>query len=394
MHLDLPTLFAVTTLVAVTVGVLLSIAGLQSRSVRALTWWGVGYIVGGCGAALLACRGVLPDMVTIQVANAVLFTGHGIIWTGARVFAGRPLRPFLAVAGAAVWLAACQIPAFYGAIDRRIVLGSLIVSLYVLAGALELRGRRTEELRSTRVAVALLFVHCAFYAVRIPLALLLPMPQTAQSLQSTWFAVLSFETILHVITIGFVLFGLAKERLEQEQRIAATTDPLTGILNRRGFLNQAEAELDAAGQAGRSAALVLFDLDHFKRINDCWGHDAGDRALVAFCRLASVQLGAGALFGRIGGEEFACVVRDVDDASARRSAERVRAALSAAPIDVGGPLLRSTVSAGVATTAGCGYEVSALLAGADQALYRAKSLGRNRVEGARRAEAMPTRRAA
>jgi diguanylate cyclase (GGDEF)-like protein len=394
MQFHLPTLFAVTTLVAGTVGTLLAIAGLQSRSVRALTWVGAGYIVAACGAALLALRGVLPDVATIQVANAVIFAGHGLMWSGIRVFGGSPLRPILAAAGPVAWLAACQVPAFYGDITLRVMLGSLIVSLYVFAGALQLWRCRNEELRSSRLAVTLLVIHGLFYLVRVPLALVLPLPQNAQSLQSVWVAVLTMETILHVIAIGFVFFGLAKERLELEQRIAATTDPLTGILNRRGFMARAEAELDTASQSGRPAALLMFDIDHFKGINDCWGHEAGDRALIAFCRLAAAQLEPAALFGRIGGEEFACIVRNVDEAGAHRTAERVRLALSAAMIDLGGPVLQTTVSAGVATTAAAGYDPSALMAGADEALYRAKSLGRNRVEGASRRDAEAGRLAA
>jgi diguanylate cyclase (GGDEF)-like protein len=384
MQFHLPTLFAVTTLVAGTVGTLLAIAGLQSRSVRALTWVGAGYIVAACGAALLALRGVLPDVATIQVANAILFAGHGLMWSGIRVFGGSPLRPILAVAGPVTWLAVCQVPAFYEDITLRVMLASLIVSLYVYAGALQLWRCRSEELRSSRLAITLLVIHGTFYLVRVPLALMLPLPRDAQSLQSVWMAVLTLETILHVIAIGFVFFGLAKERLELEQRIAATTDPLTGVLNRRGFMSRAEAELDTAREAGRPAALVMFDIDHFKRINDCWGHDAGDRALIAFCRLASAQLGPAVRFGRIGGEEFACVVTGVDEDGARRAADRVRVALSGASIDLGGPPLLTTVSAGVATTAACGYDPSALMAGADEALYRAKSLGRDRVEAAPR----------
>jgi diguanylate cyclase (GGDEF)-like protein len=162
------------------------------------------------------------------------------------------------------------------------------------------------------------------------------------------------------------------------------------VLNRRGFLSRAEAELAADREAGHPTALLMFDIDHFKRINDCWGHEAGDRALVAFCRVASAQLGPSALFGRIGGEEFACIIKGGDEGWARRAAERVRVALAAAPIDLGGPLLLpTTVSAGVASTAAGRSDVSALMAGADEALYRAKSLGRNRVEGSSRGSAEP-----
>jgi diguanylate cyclase (GGDEF)-like protein len=395
MQFHIPTLFAVTTLVAATVGTLLAIAGLQSRSVRALTWLGVGYIFGAFGAALLSLRGVLPDVVTIQVANAVLFVGHGVLWSGTRVFAARPVRPVIALAGATIWVAACQIPAFYATVNLRVMLASLIVGTYVLAGAYELWRCRSEELRSSRIVVTLLVIHSAFYLVRVPLALVLPVPQDAQSLQSVWLAVLTMETILHVIAIGFVFFGLAKDRLELEQRIAATTDPLTGVLNRRGFLSRAEAELAADREAGHPTALLMFDIDHFKRINDCWGHEAGDRALVAFCQVAAAQLGPSALFGRIGGEEFACIIKGGDEGWARRAAERVRVALAAAPIDLGGPLLLpTTVSAGVASTAAGRSDMSALMAGADEALYRAKSLGRNRVEGSSRVPAEPRLRAA
>jgi diguanylate cyclase (GGDEF)-like protein len=394
MQFHLPTLFAVTTLVAATVGTLLLVAGLHSRSVRALTWLGVGYILGACGAALLATRGVLPDFATIQIANAILYAGHGIMWSGTRVFAGRPLRPGIAAAGVIVWLAACQVPAFYDVISLRVMLGSFIIGSYVMAGARELWRCRGEELRSSRTAVILLVIHAGFYLVRVPLAIVLPLPQTGQSLQTAWVAVLTLETILHIIAIGFVFFGLARERLELEQRIAATTDPLTGVLNRRGFLTRAEDALDGTRGLGGAAALLLFDIDHFKRINDCWGHDAGDRALIAFCRLAAVQLGSGALFGRIGGEEFACMLTGVDEGEARRAADRLRVALSAAAIDLGGPQLRATVSAGIATTTRLGYELRSLMAGADEALYRAKSLGRDRVEGARRMAATPARRAA
>ena len=86
----------------------------------------------------ISTRGVLPDFATIQMANAILFAGHGIIWSGIRVFAGRPLRPLIAATGPVVWLAACQVPAFYDVIQLRVMLGSLIVGTYVLAGGREL----------------------------------------------------------------------------------------------------------------------------------------------------------------------------------------------------------------------------------------------------------------
>ena len=130
----------------------------------------------------------------------------------------------------------------------------------------------------------------------------------------------------------------------------------------------------------RPAALLTFDLDRFKGINDKYGHPAGDTVLVTFCQLATSQLRPNDLFGRMGGEEFASLLPDTDWQNALRLAERLRAAFEATPhASAEGPFT-ATVSVGVATSDDASFDLSALLVAADQALYRAKALGRNRVE--------------
>jgi diguanylate cyclase (GGDEF)-like protein len=137
----------------------------------------------------------------------------------------------------------------------------------------------------------------------------------------------------------------------------------------------------------------MLDLDNFKIINDKFGHGAGDEVLVAFCQLAAAQLRANDLFGRIGGEEFASLLPDTTQQDALWLAERVRAAFESASHPVGEYSIRATVSVGVALSNDSTTDLAGLLKAADQALYRAKEAGRNRVEiSAYAAEHTPLRR--
>jgi diguanylate cyclase (GGDEF)-like protein len=127
-------------------------------------------------------------------------------------------------------------------------------------------------------------------------------------------------------------------------------------------------------------ALIAFDLDHFKFINDGYGHLTGDRMLCSFCNVMTDALRPGELFGRIGGEEFACLLVDVSLADAVTTAERLRCRFANIEIDSGSSRLRATVSAGVAMAVQPQPDLEPLMSAADRALYRAKALGRNRVE--------------
>lgn len=173
-----------------------------------------------------------------------------------------------------------------------------------------------------------------------------------------------------------------------ELEILATRDPLTGIANRRHFHHLAGLELDHARRMGRSFGLLALDLDHFKGINDTWGHAAGDEALKAFVAACRVCLREYDILGRVGGEEFAIALPNTGLDGARVIAERLRRQVEEAVVrPVQGKVFDMTVSIGVAC---CGpadallpdapLDVSALLARADAALYRAKASGRNRVE--------------
>jgi diguanylate cyclase (GGDEF)-like protein len=172
--------------------------------------------------------------------------------------------------------------------------------------------------------------------------------------------------------------GLVRSR--EELRHLATHDHLTGTLNRRAVVDQLDIELRRASRDGTSVAVVIADLDHFKHVNDRYGHSAGDAVLVqAAVRIRSVLRGHDVI-GRYGGEEFLIILPDCGPVEAVEAAARACQAVATSPTVTGDTLLSVTASAGIATTRSGATAVQKLIDAADKALYRAKAAGRNRIE--------------
>jgi diguanylate cyclase (GGDEF)-like protein len=171
------------------------------------------------------------------------------------------------------------------------------------------------------------------------------------------------------------LLGVAISNADAWHQLAreASTDGLTGLANRRSFDERLTAELARARRYGRGLSLVLLDLDHFKRINDTYGHQAGDEVLIRFASLLLANAREGELVARIGGEEFAWLMPETDEEGAHNAAERARTALAEELFAGIGTL---TVSAGVRAVEDQG-SAEELIRGADDALYWAKNSGRN-----------------
>ncbi|HEY0065504.1 MAG TPA: GGDEF domain-containing protein [Telluria sp.] len=183
--------------------------------------------------------------------------------------------------------------------------------------------------------------------------------------------------ILIVNGFGFLL--LCKEKDDSKLALLATIDSLTGLVNRRAFFEQIEGARMLAARQHHPIALMMLDLDYFKRINDRFGHAAGDEALRVFSAAALSALREPDLMGRLGGEEFAVALPGTDLAGAMHAAERVRSAVEAAPLPQCGAGYAMSVSIGVVAIDPQEH-INAALARADHALYAAKSAGRNRVE--------------
>ncbi len=171
-----------------------------------------------------------------------------------------------------------------------------------------------------------------------------------------------------------------RKEKELELRRLATTDVLTGLPNRRYFLERLEQELARHHRFGRSASLLMIDIDHFKQVNDHYGHAVGDEALRHFARIARKKLRTIDVLGRLGGEEFAALLPNTDPEGARILAERLRQTVAAQPCLVGTTTVPFTVSIGVASFRDDDSKGELVLARADAALYRAKEQGRNKVQ--------------
>ncbi len=173
---------------------------------------------------------------------------------------------------------------------------------------------------------------------------------------------------------------------ESRIRVMALTDELTGLANRRQAGELLLQEVARSARYGRPVSLILFDIDHFKKVNDTYGHEAGDAVLRSVARTAAGALRKTDLGGRWGGEEFLAILPETDAAGARVLAERLRAALDGLRTPYAGRELHVTVSSGISTWAPAApstaaVEIDVLLRQADEALYRAKDAGRNQVSG-------------
>jgi diguanylate cyclase (GGDEF)-like protein len=208
----------------------------------------------------------------------------------------------------------------------------------------------------------------------------------------SWAWLLTFDLVVPLWTV-FLLRGWgARDRAEQDLTRLATTDALTGLLNRRGFVEQATAVLARALRSEAAAAVIMLDLDRFKAINDRYGHPAGDTVLRDFAAVLRHGLRIGDVLGRLGGEEFAFLMPDSNADYATATAERLRTRVRNEVAHPAGPPFCITVSAGVAGIEmgeEAGTCLAAALAAADAALNRAKQAGRDQVVRATEIAASP-----
>jgi diguanylate cyclase (GGDEF)-like protein len=267
---------------------------------------------------LYGLYGAVPDLISIDLSNVILFSAFGVTWNGARVFNGRAALPGSLMAGAVLWLFASLWPGFEAGAEARGQLSAMIIAVYIWLTAFEFWRGRSEPLVSRWPAIVLFATHGTMF--------------------------------------------------------------LTGLLNRRAFLQDAEALLLQQISRDRPIGVLLIDLDHFKSINDRFGHAAGDKVLQIFAKTALANLRQNDLVGRLGGEEFTVVLADASIDNAYLVADRVRNSFAVAAAVVDGQPLHATASIGVSVIVDPSQDLARLMTLADQALYLAKARGRNRVE--------------
>jgi diguanylate cyclase (GGDEF)-like protein len=381
MSFDTSTLYVVAAMITAMLGAMLVFFGRQEK-IPALKWWGSAYLIGSASVALWTIAGTRLGAPLSLALTTVAFLSCGMVWNASRVFQGRKANWPGVVLGAIFWLATMT-TLLPSEATLRLTIGATIVAIYAALTAGELWNERRRSMQRRWPAVAVPVTHGCVLMLPILLGDLLR-AHDENFAHSIWVTVFAVELVLYAIGTVFVIFMLVSERAVAVHKTAASTDPLTGLFNRRGFSEACARVIEREAKAGRPVSVMIFDIDHFKGINDRFGHPAGDEILKLFSTVVVSNLRLSDLSGRIGGEEFAALLPCALEEGVL-VAERIREAFEGSDIVCEEGKVDTTVSIGVAGGP-AGTELEVLLASADTALYQAKRSGRNRVEAA---EEMP-----
>src|SRR4051794_16500948 len=305
MSLDTCTLYLVAAMVAAMLGAMLLYFGMQ-ENIPALKWWGSAYLLGAASVALWTlAASTLGEMLSLGL-NAAGFVACGMVWNASRVFHGRkPNLPGL-VLGAIAWIAAAMTLA-PEASAMRMTIGAGIIAIYAALTANELWSERRRTMQKRWPAVAVPVLHGFVLMLPILLGDFFRVSDDNFS-TSIWVTAFAIELVLYAVGTVFIIFMLVSERTVRAHKTAASIDPLTGMFNRRGFAEATARMIDREANAGRPVTVMIFDIDHFKSINDRFGHPAGDEVLKLFAAVVTNTLRMTDVSGRIGGEEFAALL--------------------------------------------------------------------------------------
>ncbi|MBY5897365.1 GGDEF domain-containing protein [Rhizobium ruizarguesonis] len=321
----------------------------------------------------------------LGVANFVLFhAGFATIWgAGKQFLTGRVSLLAIAIRALAATVFSV-VPMLSGYDGLAFIADNLAIALLLFATARQYWLARAEA-PAPLLGIAVLYTLTAISFVLCAAVLISDGKLVLGKAPSNWAEDLSLAVCIAGMTgIGALSLALHQWRLAARHRLDAITDPLTGLLNRRALFDQYGTR-----PMGTTTAVIVFDIDHFKSVNDRFGHAAGDRVLNVFSGELSAHCRTGDTAARLGGEEFVLVLKEIMPGRAELTAERIRRAFEAREIHIDDEVLTCTVSVGVAPGRSKSLDFDAMLSAADKALYVAKRAGRNRVELASYLKAVP-----
>lgn len=356
--------------------VLYSLKRNYPASIKGLGTWSVALLLIFVGAALGTGNGKLPLLLSISLPRLLIACGLYLSYVGSQRFFGVQPRIKSWVALIAVmtvlqlWFTFVA-PNFH----VRLVMANLLAGL-LFAMQARLLLKQGPFTFAKVLTTSVLLVMVATQIMRLVTSFTLPLGDNIfNTAPHHQFYVTSFVLCVFLFSIGIVL--MAADRLRTELEHLATHDSLTNAFNRRSMNEACNKELERCRRHGRSMALIMMDLDHFKAINDHYGHQAGDQVLVSFVLKVRALLRQPDLLGRFGGEEFIVLLPETSREEALIVADRIR---EVCILNKHEP--SCTVSMGVTTNHHDSDTVDTLVSRADAALYRAKTNGRNRVEAA------------
>ncbi|OAV55968.1 diguanylate cyclase [Rhizobium sp. WYCCWR10014] len=384
MMLDYNSLLLALGVSAACLAVTLMGSWLVRRSETVLLTATVGLVLVVSGIFVYSAYVNTPE-TWLGVANFVLFhAGFATIWgAGKQFLTGRVSLLAIAIRALAAMVLSI-VPMLSGYDGLAFIADNLAIALLLFATARQYWLARAEApapllgITALYTLTAISFVLCAAVLISDGKLVLGKAP-------SNWAEDLSLAVCIAGMTgIGALSLALHQWRLAARHRLDAITDPLTGLLNRRALFDQYGAR-----PMGTTTAVIVFDIDHFKSVNDRFGHAAGDRVLNVFAGELSAHCRTGDTAARLGGEEFVLVLKEIMPGRAELTAERIRRAFEAREIHIDDEVLTCTVSVGVAPGRSKSLDFDTMLSAADKALYVAKRAGRNRVELASYLKAVP-----
>jgi len=373
--LNLETLLLVHVCVTLLTTALLAASACYTESPPEQRWWALGNVV-ICAGLALANIDSLPPILNSILGYGVIGFGIGLVLRGVRVHVSQTLswRAIGIIAGIALLL-----PAYFTLIVPSLQARLWVSGFYfaILNWICAATVARHGQWRVTGIAVfgfGLLGLALLLRGVHVLLH-----PDPADNAGSLVMAVTMLVVPLAQICIAFGLTMMVSWRYAERLRHLSTLDGLTGALNRAGLEIQGKRVGLRALRGGRSLAVIMIDVDHFKVINDTYGHPVGDEVLRHLARLLKIELRPQDLMARFGGEEFVLVLDDVNLAAALKLAERLRGRIEAAMVQLDQLSVRCTASMGVVCSDEHDYDLIRLISAGDAAMYQAKRAGRNRV---------------
>lgn len=368
-----PTLFILAAILMGIMAAVFQAVWRFNRDIPGLRAWTQAYALGFVFCLGFLWRPQTPGALSVILAQGGILLMAYQCMRGCQAYVGRPLKPQPALwALMAAWLSAA---AYFTVVQPdlrvRLVLASVGPGMFFLLGA-QVMWAHARGYPARLLFAVVGGVHGVFLLVRPVL-----FKVGANHIEVISVVVL-VESIVALNIMGFCILMLVNEHVTTALRRLAETDSLTGVFNHRAFLGFLGKAMGVEARLNSCPPVLLIDLDHFKQVNDTWGHQVGDEVLRHFVSVASACLRQGDVLGRLGGEEFAVFLPLASEAESVQVAERLRSQIAAQPLQtVRGPIALS-VSIGVAQGVP-GESAEAVLGRADQAMYRAKATGRNRV---------------
>jgi diguanylate cyclase (GGDEF)-like protein len=383
MTLDLPTWLVGEGFVLLCTALILIACAVTRTGRVSLALLGGSHLLTAGGVAALVCAALVPGNRICEFGPIAFAFASGLAFAAARRFTGQPAPALVVLGGglAAVVVAALPlIRDIRGAMDATATLSG---GAYLIAAAVEYWSGRAEKLGMRWPMIAATAVQGMVLAGSAVGFLTGSYAPGVAAPLGTWFGTIHFVSLAYAIGSTVFLLGLVRERKEIAGYRKAALDMLTGLPTRRAFMGKAATHLGEALARDEPLALVVFDLDRFKTINDTFGHACGDDVLRRFGAVMRDLVRSDDFAGRLGGEEFALILPGLTAGSAFVIAERIRTAFAAAAATVGEHSVGATLSGGVAS-AKPGTTLEGLIRTADDALYKAKAAGRNRIVSAER----------